>query len=118
MLHHFSRTDPNRWPKIIDLSHYLKCICSKIMEHIVVSNIMHHFENHRTLSNPQHGFHRGHSCETQLIAFVEDRAKEMQNGGQTCYGEAFDKLPHQELRYKLSNYGINIATLSWLKIFL
>ena len=61
----------------------LTCICSKIMEHIVVSNIMHHFDNHQTLSNLQHGFLRGHSCKTQLIAFVEDLAKEMQNGGQT-----------------------------------
>ena len=71
----------------------------------------------------QHGFRRGHSCETQLIAFVEDLAKEMQNGGQTDvivmdFSKAFDKVPHQELLYKLSNYGINIVTLSWLKSFL
>ena len=93
------------------------------MEHIVVSNSMHHFDNHQTLSNLQHGFRRGHSCETQLIAFVEDLAKEMQNGGQTDvivmdFSKAFDKVPHQELLYKLSNYGINIVTLSWLKSFL
>ena len=49
----------------------------------MVSDIMHHFDKHQALSNFQHGFRRGHSCETQLIAFIEDRAKEMQNGGQT-----------------------------------
>lgn len=27
-------------------------------------------------------------------------------------------VPHQELLYKLSNYGINTATLTWLKSFL
>ena len=47
----------------------------------------------------------------------------MQNGGQTDvivmdFSKAFDKVPHQELLYKLSNYGINIVTLSWLKGFL
>ena len=47
----------------------------------------------------------------------------MQNGGQTDvivmdFSKAFDKVPHQELLYKLSNYGVNIVTLSWLKSFL
>ena len=34
------------------------------------------------------------------------------------FSKAFDKVPHQEFLYKLSNYGINIITLSCLKIFL
>ena len=53
------------------------------MEHIMVSNIMHYFDQHQILSNLQRRFREGHSCETQLIAFVDDLAKEMQNSGQT-----------------------------------
>ena len=92
------------------------------MEHIMVSNIMHHFDQHQILSNLQHGFRDGHTCETQLTAFVDDLAKEMQNGGQTDvivmdFSKAFDKVPHQEKLYKLSNYGINNVTLTWLKGF-
>ena len=34
------------------------------------------------------------------------------------FSKAFDKVPHQELLYRLSNYGINTATLTWLKSFL
>ena len=56
----------------------LTCICSKIMEQIMVFNIMKHFDQHQILSNLQHGFHEGYSCETQLIAFVDDLAKGMQ----------------------------------------
>ena len=101
----------------------LTCICSKIMEHIMVSNIMQPFDQLQILSNLQHGFRKVHSCETQLIAFVDDLAKEIKNGGQSDVivmdvSKAFDKVPHQELLYKLSNYGIDTATLTWLKSFL
>ena len=49
------------------------------MEQIMVSNIMHQYDQHQILSNLQHGFLEGHSCETQLIALADDLAKEMQN---------------------------------------
>ena len=83
---------------------------------------MQHFDQDQILSNLQFGFREGHSCKTQLIAFVDDLAKEMQNGGQSGvivmdFLKAFDKVPHQELLYKLSNYGINTALLTWLKSF-
>ena len=89
----------------------------------MVSNVMHQYDQHQILSNLQHGFLEGHSCETQLIALAEDLAKEMQNGGQsdvivTDFSKAFDKVPHQELLYKLSNYGIKNVALTWLKSFL
>ena len=93
------------------------------MEHIMVSNIIHQYDQHQILSNLQHGFLEGHSCETQRIALADDLAKEMQNGGQsdvivTDFSKAFDKVPHQELLYKLSNYGIKNVALTWLKSFL
>ena len=78
-----------------------------------------HFKyiTHQILSNLQHGFCEGHSCKTQLIAFVDDFAKKMKNGGQSDvivmgFSKAFDKVPYQELLYKLSNCGIKTATLT------
>ena len=61
----------------------------------MVSNIMHQYDQHQILSNLQHGFLEGHSCETQLIALADDLAKEMQNGGQPevivmDFSKAFD----------------------------
>ena len=58
----------------------LACICSTIMEHITVSNIVRHFEIQHILNDFQHGFRRFHSCETQLIGFINDVARDMQNG--------------------------------------
>lgn len=75
------------------------------MEHILVSNIVGHFDKHHILNDFQHGFRRFHSCETQLIGFINDIAKEMQNGGQSDvivmdFSKAFDKVPHKELVFK------------------
>ena len=35
----------------------LTCICSKVMEHTILSNIMSHVKTHGILSNAQFGFH-------------------------------------------------------------
>ena len=50
----------------------LTCISCKVMEHIMVSNIMDHFDNHNILFHKQHGFRGKLSCETQLIQLTSD----------------------------------------------
>ena len=45
----------------------LTCISSKILEHVLVSNIMAHLEQHDVLAPNQHGFRAKRSCENQLI---------------------------------------------------
>ena len=52
------------------------------MEHILASKIMKHGEENNILY-PLHGFRKGHSCETQLIEFVDDISKNLQEGQQT-----------------------------------
>ena len=95
------------------------------MEHILVSHISKHLDRYGILNDSQHGFRRARSCETQLIAFIDDHAKEMQGGGQTDvivmdFSKAFDKVPHNHnsLLYKLFKCGIDDITLQWLKSFL
>ena len=97
----------------------LTCICCKLMEHILVSHISKHLDRYGILNDSQHGFR----CETQLIAFIDDLAKEMQGGGQTDvivmdFSKAFDKVPHNGLLYKLFKCGIDGITLQWLESFL
>ena len=45
----------------------LTCIFSKLLEHIITSNITHHLGEHSILYHLQHGFRSGRSCETQLL---------------------------------------------------
>ena len=62
----------------------LTCICCKIMEHVVVSAIMTHADNHNILYPLQHGFRKNRSCETQLLEFIDDVTKNIETSKQTC----------------------------------
>ena len=84
----------------------LTSICSKLMEHILVSNIMKHLESHSILADQQHGFRKGRSTETQLILTSDDLLKSLDKNTQTDiivmdFPKAFDKVPHQRLLHKI-----------------
>ena len=63
------------------------------------------------------------SCETQLIATINELAENMNAGKQTDvilldFAKAFDKVPHNRLCHKLSHLGISSPVLEWIKDFL
>ena len=79
------------------------------MEHILASKIMKHGEENNILY-PLHGFRKGHSCETQLIEFVDDISKNLQEGQQTDilildFAKAFDKI----IAYSYTNCSIMVS---------
>ena len=101
----------------------LTCICCKIIEHIVSSNIMKHLELNNILYDLQHGFRPARSCETQLVSFLHELSKSNDERIQTDiiimdFAKAFDKVPHRHLLYKLEYYGITGTTLDWIRTFL
>ncbi len=101
----------------------LTCICSKLMEHVITSSLMSHLESNNILHDRQHGFRQGRSCETQLIEFVQDLGKSMNDGHQIDaivmdFSKAFNKVAHNRLAYKLSQYGVRGTTLRWIECFL
>ena len=60
----------------------LTSIMSKLLEHIVCSNIMRHADTLRILTYAQHGFRKRRSCETQLLLTIQELAKNADNKGQ------------------------------------
>ena len=101
----------------------LTCVPCKLLEHIVCSNIMAHLDEHKFLSDRQHAFRKGHSCETQLTTVINDRAKILDNRGQVDtfildFEKAFDTPHHELLKSKLFSYGIGGKTLKWIDSFL
>ena len=101
----------------------LTCVCCKLMEHVIRTQVTEHLEKNNIFSDAQHGFRKRRSCETQLLLTVDDLAREIDRGGQTDtilldYAKAFDKVPHQRLVMKLYYYGIRGRTLIWIQNFL
>ena len=89
------------------------------MEHVTASQIMNHGENN-ILYPLQHGFMRSRSCETQLIEFIDDLSRNLQNNQQTDvlvmhFAKAFDKVCHSLLVHKLQHYGIQGNVNRWIK---
>ena len=101
----------------------LTCICCKLLEHIISSNVMSHLENNNILYDLQHGFRPSRSCETQLISFLQHVSQSNNQNIQTDvvimdFAKAFDKVPHQHLLYKLKYYGISCNAYDWISDFL
>ena len=61
----------------------LTCVACKLMEHIVVSEVMEHFDSHNVLVDNQHGFRKQRSCDTQLLDFTEELTHRLETGKQT-----------------------------------
>ncbi len=101
----------------------LTCVCSKLLEHIVVSHLMGHLEEHQILTKLQHGFRQKHSCTSQLILTTAELAEYYDNNTQVDisildFSKAFDVVSHRKLLYKLEHYGINGKLLEWIRGFL
>ena len=95
----------------------LTCVACK---HIVM---LEHLENHKLLTSLQHGFRRGHSCETQLLLILDDFFSTYDRKLQTDVGIwdfscAFDTVPHKRLLGKLASNGINGPLNTWIRAFL
>ena len=99
-------------------------VTCKVLEHIIYSQIMNHYNKHNFLSEYQHGFRRGYSCETQLLATVEDIQRGIDSSSNRYdlvildFTKAFDKVSFSRLIFKLKQNGINKSLLLWINNWL
>ena len=95
------RTKPSNYRPVS-----LTSVCCKLLEHVVHSHMMKHFDSHHILTDQQHGFRRNHSCETQLIQTMHDLTYAHNNHTQVDaitmdFLKVFDVVAHQRLLIKL-----------------
>ena len=100
----------------------LTCVPCKLLEHIVCSSILAGLDKYIFLSDRQHAFRKGHSCETQLTTVKNNWAKILDNRGQvdTFILNLKRHLIHPPHKFqsKLFSYGIGGDTLKWIDSFL
>ena len=101
----------------------LTCVVSKMLEHIITSQVAHHLESTNKLTPRQHGFRPRRCCESQLIELIADVSTLMDQGKEVdaCFldfAKAFDKVDHVRLIQKLRTIGVNDQATNWIKDFL
>jgi hypothetical protein len=101
----------------------LTSVICKILEHIIYTSVVEHLNSQALITDTQHGFRKGRSCETQLALFVHDIQSKLDTGKEVDavfidFAKAFDTVPHNRLLQKLKTFGINEQVLLWIRSFL
>ena len=98
-------------------------VVCKMMERVVKEEVMKHVETNRLLCEAQHGFRAKRSCQTNLIEFMNETTKWIDEGASfdilyLDFSKAFDVFCHKRLMLKLEAMGIAGKVKEWLRDWL
>ncbi|CAM4617835.1 unnamed protein product [Caretta caretta] len=93
------------------------------MEQVLKESILKHLEERKVIRSSQHGFTKGKSCLTNLVAFYDKITPSVDEGKAVDmlflnFSKAFDTVSHSVLASKLKKYGLDEWTIRWIESWL
>ncbi|CAM4657202.1 unnamed protein product [Lepidochelys olivacea] len=101
----------------------LTSVPGKIMEQVLKESVLKHLHERKVIRNSQHGFIKGKSCLTNLIAFYDETTGSVDAGKAVNmlfldFSKAFDMFSHGILVSKLKRYDLDEWTIRWIESWL
>jgi len=101
----------------------LTVILGKMMEQLILEVILKQVEEKKVIRRSQHGFTKGKSCLTNLIAFYDEMTGWVDEGRAVDvvyldFSKAFNTVSHNILLGKLRKHGLDEWTVRWIENWL
>ena len=101
----------------------LTSVVCKLLETLIRDHMVEFLVKHKLINTSQHGFLKARSCLTNLLCFLEEITKWVDDGSPADvvyldFQKAFDKVPHQRLLLKLKAHGIGNDVINWIEKWL
>ena len=101
----------------------LTSVVCKLLETLIRDHMVEFLVKHKLINTSQHGFLKARSSLTNLLCFLEEMTKWVDDGSPVDivyldFQKAFDKVPHQRLLLKLKAHGIGNDVINWIEKWL